>query len=355
MKFDADRALALAEEWAGPRLYGTESEWRAADAVAAQLEGAGLRVVRVERPGLPRRSAGLAIVILTQYFNFIVTRNTGRSLLVDGLVCLIVVATFLAWWWFNREAPKASRGRNTALIIGKIEGDDPAPRRLVIWTRLDTPRVFRLEFAGLIALVALFPEIHSGYCRALGIGPFPDFILILLQWALVPVVLLDVLKRSSRPVRGDNRTGLALLVELARSWPRRMADRVEISFMAAPSFDGWPGVGADPIGRTRPTLAIRLDAPGVGPSLTVEADRNVYPIAEASARDLWLPHRARRVVPGFRPFRTSLVRVRGRHDDSPIEPAVLAAAAQLVNEIALRWVKSADQRASAARSSQKPG
>jgi hypothetical protein len=120
----------------------------------------------------------------------------------------------------------------------------------------------------------------------------------------------------------------------------------------------------------KPTLLLTLDAPGIGKELLIQEDgRLVWDAAES----LWVPHR----VPTFRESRRmSLLPLRvadsevwlggsASHDGPQVlDLEALARAAQLVEEVVLRWGKRqsspteanqpADER-TASRSLQKPG
>jgi hypothetical protein len=195
-------------------------------------------------------------------------------------------------------------------------------------------------------------------------------------WLIVGILWVSLLfqvrywLRSGRPSLGDNRTGLATLAELAEALPTRLHERVEIRLAAV----GGSSAGqlgslslADEIRRrspAKPTLVINLDSPGLGPELRLVGTGRGLEVARGAAKDLWIPHRVSRsrfCVLDHRPFQLNeipAVSLCGDRDGARIEPATLAATAQLVTEIALRWARegaTAPQAVSLPRSFQKPG
>src|SRR5262249_29145561 len=143
------------------------------------------------------------------------------------------------------------------------------------------------------------------------------------------------------PRAADNRTGLGLLVELARSWPRS-ARRLEARFLAV-------GALADAVAMARewadpPTLVLMLEAPGVGATIGLAGREGAVAEASQIAGDLWAPARRQRWrdpaladftrIAGMTGFA-----VTGSNDRGAIEPATLQAAGQLCLEAALRWAK----------------
>jgi hypothetical protein len=168
--------------------------------------------------------------------------------------------------------------------------------------------------------------------------------------------------------------GVALLLELARGWAGHPPARVETVL----AFVG--GLGLDQAGDRalaallmkawprKPTLLLTLNAPGIGKELLIRDDgRLVLDAAES----LWIPHR----LPSFResrrmprlPLRVAESEVwlgGSAAEDGPqvVDLEALARAAQLVEEVVLRWGKRhsgstyqpPDAR-TASRSFQKPG
>ena len=185
---------------------------------------------------------------------------------------------------------------------------------------------------------------------------------------------------GSYPTRPDSGqrdgAGIALLLELARGWARHPPARVEtvLAFVGGQDLDR---AGDRALAKLltkepsdKPTLLLTLDAPGIGKELLIHGDgRLVLDAAES----LWVPHR----VPTLRESRrVSLLPLRvaesevwlggsASHDGpQKVDLEALARAAQLVEEVVLRWGKrhsgatEADQPADErtdSRSFQKPG
>jgi len=166
---------------------------------------------------------------------------------------------------------------------------------------------------------------------------------------------------TSRP--GDG-SGPALLVEMARAWPKAWSARFEPLLVAA----GGMNFGFAEIremvrlfreeGDEKPTLVVVILAPGVGQELTIRGrPRTLLRLVQDAARSLWIPVKTVVLPPGmlWGPSWPSTNRVPDHivltgcsYRDAqppPVEPAALARAAQLAAEIALRWVKQQNQQA----------
>jgi hypothetical protein len=168
--------------------------------------------------------------------------------------------------------------------------------------------------------------------------------------------------------------GIALLLELVRGWGDNLTARVEtvLAFVGGQSLDQAGDWALAELLRNqwpkKPTLVLTVTAPGIGKELLIHDDgRFVLDAAES----LWVPYR----VPTFResqhvphfPIRVaeSEVWIGGSAtNDGPrvVDLEALARAAQLVEEVVLRWGKRhsgstghpTDAR-TASRSFQKPG
>ncbi|AGA29807.1 M28 family peptidase [Singulisphaera acidiphila] len=385
MKFDIDRAMGWVKTFDFPRGTGSEGERHAADLLAEPLEKSGWRVSRaVTRTGC-RLSTLVMILLLTllfeKYFLWKALQlsfpNLPRRsrlgmyfaafLLIAGLIRLavgrhgvkIARERFVAW----RSAKEPSRLVN---LIADRPGLSERPARVFILTHLDTPlRVANREdgisnaiILGLIVLVFL------------GFSP------VWTTWSAAGIFLVSLLfqarywLRAERPSAGDNRTGLALLAEMAQSLPTRLHERVEIHLVAVGgSSSGQLGALAladDIRGHwpPKPTLVINLDSPGLGPEIRLLGTGKALEVARGAAKDLWIPCRVKRrafCCLDHRPFilnRIPAISLAGDRKGTRIEPANLAATVQLATEIALRWARLTAQPSqveSLPRSSQKPG
>jgi hypothetical protein len=167
---------------------------------------------------------------------------------------------------------------------------------------------------------------------------------------------------------------LALLLEIARTWPGGHSDRVE-TILAAVGGQELDHVGDHALSRImgnewpgKPTLVIALAAPGAGEELLIPD----HDLVKQAAESLWVPHRLAGpadgpgdVWPWYSERGAEVVFIGGRWDGEPpssVNPEALARASQLFSEVALRWAKrdhaTSAQRAAdlnASRSSQNPG
>lgn len=384
MKLDVGRVIERVEEFAFPRGTGSEGERRAADVLAGHLEAAGWRVVRAETHTGCRFSAVVMLLVLAliceAYLLWRALQVTwpqvprqGRlvAFLVGYLAAGLLLRLAVGWdgpriarerfaAWRARKDP----GRLVNLMAVRTRATYP-PTRVVILSHLDTPLPAGWEDGFwsllLVVLVGMSCVGPSAVWRA---------------WAQAALILSSVMfqarywLRAGRPSLGDNRTGLALIAELARAIPSRLDERVEIRLAA---------VGGSALGQLgsltladeirceepyRPTLVINVDAPGVGPELILVGTGEGLDVARDAARDLWIPHRVARwswQPLDHRPFHLSGIAslsLVGQRKGSRIHEAGLAATAQLVTEMALRWARrqsKAPQDDNLARSSQNPG
>ena len=183
---------------------------------------------------------------------------------------------------------------------------------------------------------------------------------------------------SKRASAAAEHSGPAFLLELARSWPVSRSQRIETICVAA----GAPKLGQAAARELlslvqrewadKPTLLVVVHRPGIGPELLI-GGRRMRPLAEAAARDLWIPHRTVAsnpfsAFPFSWPFQDSLedyvAVLSGEHsgaNDVQLDAGALDRAAQLCTEIALRWARqhqdprSPEEDRTASRSSQNTG
>jgi hypothetical protein len=132
---------------------------------------------------------------------------------------------------------------------------------------------------------------------------------------------------------------MALMVELARSWPKLANSRVDARFVVlAGSVDGlleWSEL------TDAKTLLIEIEALGRGSKLRLAGSDEVLELAQAAATDLWVPHVASLQVPAL-PLAgeatPAFLKLEGDHEKLD-DPTLLARAGQLIVELALRWGK----------------
>jgi hypothetical protein len=374
MKFDADRAMDLTRRLDFPRHAGTEGERRAADLVAGAFERAGLRVGRHAIPGrstrLPRDT--VLWVGLGLWFWFVIGRVIPDTFPTSRAVGAMSTAlSLLAAFWLRRRPGRGSSGPSQD-VIGTRPPEGSTPARVLFLTHLDTPPPHRVVLVrrGVLTLFATLAVILVAPGFLVGLRPVVGSAVLVGQWLSIILWIVAPRIGTRDPFPADNRSGLAVLAELACTWTGDAQGRIETWFVAIGSdaseqggLWGWIRPVA-PQWPAKPTLVIHLDAPGLGPVVRLGGRGEALSLAATAAEDLWLPHRiSSRIptVPGLRPFaRLGLpgVGLGGDRRATRIEPALLAATAHLAIEIALRWARQhreAAQDDSLARSSQKPG
>lgn len=353
MRFDPERVVALAGAWTDHRRGPSGGERRAADEVAGHFERLGWRVERAEAPPRGPSPWGPALVLAV---GLGATLQLGLDDLSTpirvGLMGLIPATLLAAAGWAGRRGREAGRARGSEHIIGRpaLPAAEPPTTRVVVLARLGATRA-GARARGMVSLWGVFGlqglillARRSG--RAAFVTPGLGLAVLLGQWLTALGVVLVPTWRAARPSPGGNRTGLALLAELARTWPRRIAGRAETRFIITPDARALAAGLAGPPGRRSATLVIDLDAPGVGAGLSIAARGPALRLADAAARDLWIPYVRARWGAGahlrdFDRYGMCAIGLGGTRADGPIDPARLAAAAQLATELALRWAKRA--------------
>jgi hypothetical protein len=385
MKFDVARAMEWVDRFAFPRRARSEDECRAADILAARFQELGWRTQRSEtRVGCRRSSLGLVVFLGSLLYGYALWRAirlsfpgagvTLRVVALAGIVALVVaLAAAVAGRrglrtlrdWIDTSRPERMR-RAMVNLVASHPGQGEPRARVVILSHLDTatPEASLLGCVGTVLIVALLAYLHARFHPVLHLWEGPVFFLVL------GLVAIRLALYRGRVYPGDNRTGLAVLAELAEALPARLHERLEVHLAAvgsnAPAQLGSFTLAFDLVRHwpAKPTLAINLDSPGLGSELIVHGRGDALDVASSAARDLWIPHRvARWPYRGLdhRPFLLcgiAGISLAGHRRAERIDPAGLASSAQLVTEIALRWARRAieqDQPETLARSSQKPG
>jgi hypothetical protein len=388
MKFDAARASATFQRLGDPAFRGPDSEARIADYVAGEFERMGWRVERRDVRGsrFPQRAApwvgwlGYGIFITIGYFALIVA---GQLSLIVLLLLLFVQIPWLNAILSNEVRsimPQLSPAR-APLLIGSLRGEPAAPVRVVFHSVLGgletdlfqssrQSRFWMCHIAGLliwIPIIVLSVIWHR--------GRFPSVILVsitalflVVPWTMILRVLYWEYYQSGPTTHEGavERRGLAVLLELARTWPPGRSRRIEPVFIAAGgqrlNYAGsreflhilereW---------RAKPTLLVLFFAPGAGEAIRLAPVHfDVAVLARNSAESLWIPtwgDDAWTLLP-FWPFEkqnaAEPIALIGSDPraffDPSVSPEALDRAAQLATEIALRWAK---QKAAQVASSQ---
>src|SRR5262249_22512657 len=162
---------------------------------------------------------------------------------------------------------------------------------------------------------------------------------------------------SKLPLEPGDRTGVAVLLEMARTWSTPRAHRVEI-VLAATGGQAFDFAGARAMVRSLaaresrdiPTLRLLWLAPGIGKEVVI-VSRSHRELAQSAARSLWIPHRLAsrwfRRIDLWPPEQLNgdFVALIGAgylkrfREQDVVNSATLHHAAQLATEIALRWIK----------------
>jgi hypothetical protein len=391
MKFDASRAESVFRELGDPRYAGPDGERQAADFVASRFKSSGLSVERREVSGsrfLQRAAPWVGWLgyglLVTAVYVLALQRTVLPLLLALVLSCssvrwlLAVVSNQI------RLSPGRARREVAPVLIASLPGEVVAPIRVVFQAAISVPEVDPFHFliggrAGRLVIGLLLP-LPMFWCMAVLTIRYLQFVnpgkvdarvghdllvryvypvFLALVWTGILILLSEHRWSRATPGRsGVERRGLALLLELARTWPRTGSRGIEPVFVAA------GGQRADHAGSreiirllesewaSRPTLLMLFFAPGAGDGLKLCSNARIAPslarLAEDAARSLWLPYRGNdfSALLSVWPFDKSIPHValvgtdhRAFFDDT-IDPQVLHQAAQLATEIALRWAKT---------------
>jgi hypothetical protein len=258
------------------------------------------------------------------------------------------------------------------LVIGLLAGESSPPVRVVFQAVLGGLKTDFFQLFGqnrflimkrlnVVVWLAIICAILSSWRR----WQYPAVIMISIVsvvFALLWIVILCVLsweydRSGSTTGPGDaDRRGLAVLLELARSWPRNRSRQIEPVFIAAGGqridYAGsrevirileteWP---------KKPTLLVLFFAPGAGEAIRIAPGfKDLQALAKESAESLWIPIRGDdcwTLFP-FWPFDdvrpAEPIGLIGSDPtaffDSSVSPEALHRAAQLAAEIALRWAR----------------
>jgi hypothetical protein len=386
MKFEATRAKAIFEKLGDPAFAGPEGEVRIAEFVAGEFERMGWKVERREVEGsrFPQR-VGPWIgwlgygALVTVTFCMILSGNARAQF----LAILIILGTVR---WPQALASNSIRpGRrmrplaNAPVVIASGNGDSSSPMRVVfqvVLGRLDTGYLgsFRVNRYFFLTLLHLGLWI-SAILTSLSMHGYPvvfsrlmmavTSVMIAFVWVMIVGVLTWEHRQScsTNEARTTDRLSTALVLELARSWPRRRSGQLEPIFIVA-GGQRLDYAGSREVVRMlesewprKPSLLLLLFAPGAeagvqssGSVLRITALRESgCDLARNAAESLWIPnHRddwaSLDALWPFDLFREAepIALIGSDLGDVPVEhmsPEALQRAAQLATEIVLRWAK----------------
>lgn len=378
MRFDAAKALETFQQLGDPRFARPDCETRVADFVADQFARMGLQVERREVVGsrFPQRVAPwigwivYGVLVTAEYI----------ILLSDSLLPLLLALVLSAWimWWLwavisnaihvgRRFPPRES----APIVIASLPGDRSAPVRVVFQALLgglepDLSHLVSWTRFGACVFLLTYPL----FMILMGISTKPSVGFLVFVWTWILWCLFDEY-RWSRRLRispQPERYGLALLMELARTWPGTGSRPIDPVFVAA-GGQQLDYAGSREVVRllasesmSPPSLTVRFFAAGAGDQvwlttndpksagtldLALDAGRSLW-IPVAIARPwTWLPLMALWPLDDPQP---AIALIGAKSSPSPrasADPQALHRAAQLATEIALRWAKCQQQPAQA--------
>jgi hypothetical protein len=330
MDFDAAKVTEMAARFDKPRNAGTVGAREAAAIVAEAFERAGLIRVVLESLRVSRRTK---VVWWLVVFGLLVASNrwAGSSWWASIGAPLAVMAAFtLAIRQTNRE-------HESTMVIAAQPASSGPFARMIVATDLSS------QDSGWVRVLSLIIIIFLCQIAPPRLGAWMLFQWIAAAW--MPVISWLYPRFGARPIQGDNRSGLAMVIELSRSWREDLNDGVEMIFASAPNMATLTNQLKSRLADGLPTLYVALDAPGVGREIRIVGKGAAHSITVQAAEDLWLPYK---VQSGFSAIAEQHLPTHdipdcfalcGAREDSPIDPAMLSATAQLLTETALRWIK----------------
>ncbi len=382
MKFDSARAIGTVAEFNDPRFTAEDGEQQIAGFVADRLTSIGWRAEQRQVSGSKLASLAaswigwLGAAVLATVATWAIRASCPRwplsawcspALIVWGVWYVIGLAGGL------RLGCKVAPRGVAPLIVAHREAQAVPTCRVVLATPIGPfsalpPGSSQRDHAAVGAILSLLflwsvliaPSSAAMVPPATSLArdlKQPAIVLLGLFWLFVVAQTMRELglSRLQRTLEPADRTGIALLLEIALTWspPRNSDCDLVVAAMGGQRLDF---AGARSLFRelgpeleSVPTLFLFLFAPSAG-EITI-VSRNRGELAQAAAKSLWIPHRLRSSSLqrfGFWPRESSahdLVALMGtaalrrQPKREPLDPAALGAYAQLATEIALRWAK----------------
>jgi hypothetical protein len=391
MKFDAARANAIFDRLGDLAFTGPESEDQIAKYVAGELKQIGWNVERREVEGsrFPQR-VGLWVgwlsygALITVGYGLLF-RNWLLSFCLAFLLMLITTGPWLNAIFCNQFClGRRRRPLETApLLIGSLVGEPSQTVRVVFQAVLgglktdffQSLRQSRFWIMSILNVCFWFAIILASlpglyYRRYLWLIMFTNVtLLFVLIWGLILYVLHWEYYCSgpTTAVGVAERRGLAVLLELARSWPRSRSRQIEPIFIAA-GGQRLNYAGSREVVRFleseatgKPTLLVLFFAPGAGDAIRIAENAplssGLRDLAKDAAASLWIPTWGDdpHTLLSFWPFEkmkaVEPIALIGSNPkaffDASVSPEALHRAAQLATEIALRWAKKQTPQAPA--------
>jgi hypothetical protein len=260
MQFDPGQVIAFADEY---RLAKSGNDKPGSKDLADRLAVAGWRVERV-----PARHRSLPLFLILPAIAWF-WYGSGRvvpdgSVLVRLGILGLVMASFGAALFLSfRRMSSGVPEEDSQHLLATDRSHEDRPARVVLFTRLGSPGLAWPDGSRALLLV----------CLALGIAlllpgttahPWVTWGLLAGQWLALMLVLGRLF-----PSAGVDSSGMAMLAELVRTWPKGARDRVETWVIVTPDVSDLGRELGDRFGDGKPTLALALDTPGAGTLLTI--------------------------------------------------------------------------------------
>jgi hypothetical protein len=237
--------LAEARELAFPRYPGSDGDRRAIALLLRKLGGAGLEA-REEPFSYDLRHALRAIrwvlrasAALVAAAGVLASRSPAAA--VAALAACAAVGGWLLLWSPRAERLYARAGpTRTSNVVGLHRARSGRPRLTLILIAHHDSKSQNLVLPVRVALTLVALAAYAGLVIALGsswlraVAPEPAWLAPLLGCAAaIALAVLSTLRSGNRSPGGvDNAGSVAILLELARCLPARVADDVELVFLS---------------------------------------------------------------------------------------------------------------------------
>ncbi len=374
VRFDPRRAYAHTKHLCFPRRVGTPYERRAAQYIAQNFLIQGLRLDRQ-----PFRFSHFPFEVGSRiiFALCLALAIVGAMLAADvplaaafawGLAGFLISSPWRVACYLGQRFPPFCTSEN---LLATLPASEPgAPARVIFMAHYDTksqylPTGIRV---GLVSIGTILCGIFS-LLAVLAAAGLPQPLLVAGPWSLpilITLVLAGLVANFSgnrSPGALDNGSGVATLLEMARSWRPHAQAPVEVYWVATGSEEAGLEGARHFLKRyahwwsEKPTLLINLESVGAGPRLYLSGEPHSLRLTHAVAEELGLPHHELHVMGAgmdHQPFaachlaslsilgdvvRRSFVMHSARDDLKVIEASALERAGRLASHLAWVWAE----------------